>query len=484
VLVVLYRQFLGQGPDFRAYVDAALSYSGTFFDEVTGLLEDLVPDKPVVALVFGVVLLVMAAAVLARSTGGLREVPVVVALAFGVWALSSYAVADPRSESVYRSLPFLVLALAILIGVIAPRYLRQQPPPWVSLLKAGTIPLLVAVLVTAYTNGSWLQVYAEAIRTEGFIGRDVTVGLPPVEPSLAHLLQEAQVAASDPIFYAGAEFGDMMPAWVPAGEDAPVMVSRQWMGGSLITLGVLPDERKHLYMERYTQRQGGGGWLIERRQDGEAVDQKLSLAPWFFEEVDRTHTPTKIAQNGEWQLVWYEPKANEAAAVLAGERSGRVPGVPADLLVNGQSLSESVLPPVWGYYGPEWSNPAVDGGPRCSRGPGTLYLFTPAPLAADLVLDPPRGGFAGTVQVAVNDGEAVAAERPRKRDAAAEDPSGKAVQAPLALQAGWNRVTISMGDPDQSQIAVDEGEPVDACAADPASPSLRIKTIDVRNQDR
>ena len=37
-LVGLYRQFLGHGPDLRAYVDAALSYSnsGTFFDEASG----------------------------------------------------------------------------------------------------------------------------------------------------------------------------------------------------------------------------------------------------------------------------------------------------------------------------------------------------------------------------------------------------------------------------------------------------------------
>jgi hypothetical protein len=198
--------------------------------------------------------------------------------------------------------------------------------------------------------------------------------------------------------------------------------------------------------------------------------------------VDTTHTPTKIAQNDEWQLVWYEPKATEEAAVLAGERSGRVPGVPADLLVNGESLSESVLPAVWGYFGPEWSNPAVDGGPRCTNGTGTLALFTPAPLAADLVLDPPRGGFGGTVQVAVNDGEAVAAERPRKRDAAAEDPSGKAVQAPLALPAGWNRVSISMLSSDQPAEAAETG--VSCAAGEAAGSPLRIKSLDVRGREQ
>ena len=81
------------------------------------------------------------------------------------------------------------------------------------------------------------------------------------------------------------------------------------------------------------------------------------------------------------------------------------------------------------------------------------------------MLDPPRGGFGGTVQVAVNEGEAVVAERPRKRDgdAAAEDPSGKAVQAPLSLEAGWNRVTLSMRTSDQPPA--DAAEVEASCAA-------------------
>ncbi len=46
--------------------------------------------------------------------------------------------------------------LGILLGIIAPRYLTPLAT-WLGLLKAGTIPLLVALLVTAYTNGTWLQ---------------------------------------------------------------------------------------------------------------------------------------------------------------------------------------------------------------------------------------------------------------------------------------------------------------------------------------
>jgi hypothetical protein len=140
---------------------------------------------------------------------------------------------------------------------------------------------------------------------------------------------------------------------------------------------------------------------------------------------------------------------------------------------------------VWGYFGPEWSNPDVDGGPRCTNGTGTLALFTPAALAAQLVLDPPRGGFGGTVQVAVNDGEAVVAERLRKRDGAVEDPGGKAVQAPLTLQAGWNQVTISMGKTGQPEDTAEVAEAGATCTVgEGAGSPLRIKSLDVRGREQ
>jgi hypothetical protein len=379
--------------------------------------------------------------------------------------------------------------LAILLGVIAPRYIT--PATWVTVLKAGTIPLLTVVLVTVYTNGTWLQYHARAIRAEGFRGRDITVGLPRVDASLGTLLVDATVEASDPILYAGARFGDMLPAWTPAGEDEPVVVSQQWMAAPILMFSFLPDERKRVYMARYTQRYGGGGWLIERRERGVVVEQDVPLAPWFFEQVDRTHTPTKIAQNAEWQLVWYAPKADGDTAALAGERSGRVPGIPADLLIDGQSLSESVLPPVWGYFGSEWSDPAVDGKRRCTSGTGTLYLFTPSARDAWLTLDPVGNEFGGTVQVEVNGDEVVAAgparsgddqesKRSRKQKAVKAVKSVQEVQAPLVLDAGWNTVRLTLVDADQPAAGAPAETP---CAAESAGTALRLKSVDVRSRE-
>jgi hypothetical protein len=205
--------------------------------------------------------------------------------------------------------------------------------------------------------------------------------------------------------------------------------------------------------------------MIERRLDGEVVDQDTSLAPWFFEQLDRSHVPTRIAQNADWQMVWYEPNG----AALGGRRTGRVPGLPSDLLINGQSLADSVLPLVWGYFGPEWTDPASDRLPRCTDKAGSLYLFTPSPLDVQVSLRPPAGGFGAPVQVTANSGEPVEA---KARE------NGANARARVSLEPGWNVITVGMkgaGQPADEALNGATGCDV----ADPEESLLRLKTVDV-----
>jgi hypothetical protein len=496
VIVQVYKHFLGHGPDLLGYVDLAIGFSATWDADLTNHYGQTDFARTVTVMVVGFLLLVMAAGSIARTVGGMRNLPTALGLAFGVWAISSYTVGLPSSHGIFRLMPYLVLSLVVVLAYLGASYRHGFESSWVSIVKTGTISVLAGLLIIAYTNVPGLTDYARAIRTEGFHGRDITVGLPRVDASLGTLLAEARVKASDPIFYAGTHNlgqsgGNMMPVWVPAGETKPVVVSQQWMPGPVGLIAYFSDERKQRYMERTAHRMNAGGWLIERRAAGVVVEQELPLAPWFFENVDRTHVPTKIAQNADWQLVWYEPKGEADTAALAGERSGRVPGIPADLLIDGQSLSESVLPPVWGYFGPEWSDPAVDGKRRCTSGTGTLYLFTPSARDAWLTLDPVGNEFGGTVQVEVNGDEVAAAgparsgddqesKRSRKQKAVKAVKSVQEVQAPLVLDAGWNTVRLTLVDADQPAAGAPAETP---CAAESAGTALRLKSVDVRSRE-
>jgi hypothetical protein len=480
-MALVYRRFLGHGPDVRAYVDAMLAFSGTFIADETGLFGGTALNRTIIVVLFGFLLLAMAASTISRAQGGLRDLPTALGLAFGMWGLASYAVGVTTPYAINRLIPYLVLGLGIVLAILVPHYSQQSGGSWIDLFKAGSIPILAGLLITAYTNIEELEYYASAIRNEGFHVSDVAVGLPQVDSTLSDLLQRAGVNAADPILYSGARYGDMMPLWTPAGETSPVVVSRQWMPAPPSVLVTVPDDRKQLYMERRADRWPQGGWLIERRLDGAIVEQAFDLDPWFFEQLDRSHTPTKIAQNDAWQLVWYEPIGNSDTARQSRLRSGRVPGMPSDLLVNGESLAGSILPPVWGYFGPEWTIPPVDRWRRCINEEGSLHLFTAEPLDAWVALDPLGGEFDGTALVAVNDAEAVAAQRSRGRDIndAERSRNSKEVLAPISLDPGWNRVSISVVAARQS-----EGDSADkANDSEPAGPSIAplcLKTVDIR----
>jgi len=63
----------------------------------------------------------------------------------------------------------------------------------------------------------------------------------------------------------------------------------------------LSDERKELYMSRFTERARLSGWLIESKEDA-----PYTSVPWFSDQLQRTHTPTEVIENDDWRLTWFE----------------------------------------------------------------------------------------------------------------------------------------------------------------------------------
>lgn len=466
IVIAVYQQALGHLPDALSYVEVLISFGGSEIAELPGRGSELEILGPIATVIFGCVLLATAAAAIARSNIGPRDLPVVVGLAYGLWGLLSYPIGARSNNSSFRLMPCLVLGLAIVLAVIAPRYRALADRQWIDFVKTGSVSLLTVLLTLTYANVDELRYYADAVRIEPFRGADVTAGIPLVEPALADLLRQANVAASDPIFYAGGEHGVPMSAWAPAGETAPVALSNQWLTGPLIDLGLRPEERKQTYLRRATERRPESGWLIERQNSDGLL---YPIAPWFFEQVNVTHVPTRFLANDAWRLTWYELRGSAEGELrpLPGAIS---PESAPDLWINGEASSAD--PDLWGFFGGEWSGPPAGQALRCADGSGSLYVFSREARQARLILGFPEPELDGALHVALNGGAPVATEPTR---------TGKQA-ASLALQPGWNTAAIELTSPDSKTSAAAPAP--DGCL--PNAPDARVLQVDyfeIRTRD-
>ncbi|MDQ2655308.1 MAG: hypothetical protein M3Z20_19930, partial [Chloroflexota bacterium] len=460
-LFAVYQLRFGHGPDVQAYVEVVLSFGGSRVGQTSGLFEATDFAETALVIVFGVVLFALAAAMLARSNAW-RDLPLALGLLFGMWALLAHPVSQPFLFALYRILPFLLLGMAIILASTSHNGVSRHTD-WTSLLRMMVVPVLTAILVTAYANLPEIVYYTHAIRDEPFLGRDVTAGLPSVEPSLQQLLTAADVRPTDLLFYEGTTYGEMLPVWQPLGEP-PVIVSKQWLAGPLSAMVYLSDDRKQTYLARSADRQRGGGWLVEPRNRERL---QFSLGPWFFEQVNRTHIPTKFASNDEWQLIWFEPRRADAGLENPLHAVEWGPESTEDIRINGEKLTSMVLPAVWGAWGPEWIRGAAGQPGRCVAGKGTLRVFSSSPRRVALKLK--RTGLTSPpLTIRVNDSG-------RARQGADLDA------ATVSLKAGWNTIRIALANEESNEkIGPVSAESCDAGTF--AHGVLQVDRIDIRTK--
>jgi hypothetical protein len=143
-----------------------------------------------------------------------------------------------------------------------------------------------------------------------------------------------------------------------------------------------------------------------------------------------------------------------------------------DLRINGKPLLGNVSPPVWGFFGPEWTSPTTDQPWRCAMDIGSLKIYSPEPLQAQLLLEFTQEAFDGKLEVTVNDDSPIATERKRR---------GKEI-ATVPLRAGWNAIVIELTSPDQ--VALRVANTADGCQSiGSAGSPLQINEIDILYQN-
>jgi hypothetical protein len=173
-------------------------------------------------------------------------------------------------------------------------------------IRTSFVPVLAVVLIAAFVNAPGLINY---VTTYTGYEREVNSRLRVMDDSLRGLLDAADVKTSDPVVFVGhLEIGkvkDILPARPvsdSSGETRYMSPHRTWlptMPGALFA--PLPEERKELYISRFTERARLSGWLIESKKE-----VAYTSTPWFSDQLQQTHVPTEVIENDDWRLTWFE----------------------------------------------------------------------------------------------------------------------------------------------------------------------------------
>jgi len=235
----------------------------------------------------------------------------------------------------------------------------------------------------------------------------------------------------------------------------------------------LPVERQQVYVSRMIDRTHLGGWLIQRKEQGDA-DGWTDAARLFFGQVERSHVPTRIAENDQWLLVWYDYVGADSRVRRPDLGGTRLPPLPRDLLVDGNPISGSVLPSIWGLFGPEWSEPVPNQELREADTPATVLIYTPQDVQTMMVMSLTRDGLRRSLSATVDGGP------PTLANISNDTP----IELPLALKKGWNTVTLTVGPRQSRHTTSSETQPGENEKAleddNQVSTRLRVTSIDIR----
>lgn len=285
---MLYRFTLDHFPDWMAYFEYALLYSGGFHSL------PIDPSGSVWYLLI-IFLAISTAAVIYVFREPVHPRVIVLAGAWGgVWAISSYFVSRSHPANLLSIATFLVLAAAITVRVVA----DQPPESWHGLIRVAILPMFVTPVALTLGHPSFVH----EITTPQLSYSSFTEQIPLMEPSLNELLLEAGARPTDAVVRIG-DARLMLPAWRARDwRGARVVSPSSWLPKQYEIIGTLPSSRRQKYIDRIAQHLQLSGWLIHSKAGGiRDFDKQLS-------DIRRTHVETRRFENKDWIVSWYQLK--------------------------------------------------------------------------------------------------------------------------------------------------------------------------------
>jgi hypothetical protein len=283
---------------------------------------------------------------------------------------------------------------------------------------------------------------AASLRATAANGFAVEPLIPDADPRLQALMSEAGIGADDAVSFQGSWLGNLMQPWRPAGDPAAdrIITTRDWLPGHpYVSLRYLPEGRGPTYMRRFIDRTQRGGWLIQHKTGDTAKppDQHefvYGRESWFFPVLAETHVPTRILENDEWQLVWFEyvGRNSDTARPDYARHRGLGP-LPVDVTVDGRPLAGQVDPAVWVLPGQGWGVYSPKIGARWVKERTVLWIHARTAREVSLQLRLLPGAQPALLQVSAGE----------QRDRAQRSPDPDDVVS-VSLRAGWNRIALRL----------------------------------------
>jgi hypothetical protein len=283
---------LGQAPDWRSFIEYAQAYKGGFAAlpiDVNGAVWVLV----IVFCAFATTVVY-----LLRDGADHAALPLMLGAGGGLWAMCSYFVSRSHPNNVHNLGMVFCGAIGLVLYLLA-RERREEW--WAVLVKASFVPILTIVLVAVFANKVAVTDYLFTPQAS-FVQLEKLIPLSDVGLDL--LLNSAEVKPDDPMVYIGPNEVFILSAWTfKQGERSEVLTTyKSWLPVPLYSLAPLPEERRMLYLSRFSNRVKTGGWLIEYKREGPP------LYPWLAEYLRLHYTAGRSFENATWRLTWYDFK--------------------------------------------------------------------------------------------------------------------------------------------------------------------------------
>jgi hypothetical protein len=181
--------------------------------------------------------------------------------------------------------------------------------------------------------------------------------------------------------------------------------------------------------------------------------------------------PTRVYENPEWQLVWFDYVGSDPALVRPTYPASGLQALPTDIRIDGQAVTRVTGQELWALPGEGWY-PAEPSDGRWASTPAMLYVFSPSPSQVRVRLEPMAaktvpGTRTSTLLVASNGGAA------RALPMRARHP----VRVSLELHSGWNEVAMSLVE---GNFRIGDYDPGNT---DPRLFSFQLASIDIVTAD-